>query len=111
MILVRFTIDNRNRLIFYGNTVGYVKNDAAVVDEMFQTDELSRYLAGHEASGIGIAFKCGLFERAERKLLQLFFCGALLFLKQIISGHFVFYEPNRRTAVSAYHNRAAVFCV
>ena len=45
MILVRFTIDNRNRLIFYGNTVGYVKDDAAVVDEMFQTDELSRYLA------------------------------------------------------------------
>ena len=37
MILVRFTIDNRNRLIFYGNTVGYVKDDAAVVDEMFQT--------------------------------------------------------------------------
>ena len=23
--MVRFTIDNRNRLIFYGNTVGYVK--------------------------------------------------------------------------------------
>lgn len=45
MILVRFTIDNRNRLVFYGNTVGYVKDDAAVVDEMFQTDELSRYLA------------------------------------------------------------------
>ena len=40
MILVRFTIDNRNRLIFYGNMVGYVKDDAAVVDEMFQTDEL-----------------------------------------------------------------------
>ena len=39
MILVRFTIDNRNRLVFYGNTVGYVKDDAAVVDEMFQTDE------------------------------------------------------------------------
>ena len=33
MILVRFTIDNRNRLIFYGNMVGYVKDDAAVVDE------------------------------------------------------------------------------
>ncbi|MEI3579073.1 MAG: SpoVG family protein [Acutalibacteraceae bacterium] len=26
VILVRFTIDNRNRLIFYGNTVGYVKD-------------------------------------------------------------------------------------
>ena len=35
--MVRFTVDNRNRLIFYGNPVGYVKDDAAVVDEMFRT--------------------------------------------------------------------------
>lgn len=39
--MVRFTVDNRNRLIFYGNPVGYVKDDAAVVDEMFRTDELT----------------------------------------------------------------------
>lgn len=25
--MVRFTVDNRNRLIFYGNPVGYVKAD------------------------------------------------------------------------------------
>lgn len=42
--MVRFTIDNRNRLVFYGNMVGYVNNNTAVVDEMFQTDELTRYL-------------------------------------------------------------------
>ena len=42
--MVRFTVDNRNRLVFYGNMVGYVKNSTAVVDEMFQTDELTRYL-------------------------------------------------------------------
>ena len=42
--MVRFTVDNRNRLVFYGNMVGYVKDNTAVVDEMFQTDELTRYL-------------------------------------------------------------------
>ena len=41
--MVRFTVDNRNRLIFYGNPVGYVKADTAVVDEMFRTDELNQY--------------------------------------------------------------------
>ena len=45
MSLVRFTVDNRNRLVFYGNMVGYVKDDKAVVDTMFQTDELCSYLA------------------------------------------------------------------
>ena len=42
--MVRFTVDNRNRLVFYGNMVGYVKDNTAVVDDMFQTDELTRYL-------------------------------------------------------------------
>ena len=60
MILIRFTIDNRNRLIFYGNTVGYVKDDAAVVDEMFQTDELSRYLA---RLNLTPQWKEGVFDR------------------------------------------------
>ena len=60
MILVRFTIDNRNRLIFYGNTVGYVKDDAAVVDEMFRTDELSRYLA---RMNLTPRWKEGVFDR------------------------------------------------
>lgn len=60
MILVRFTIDNRNRLIFYGNMVGYVKDDAAVVDEMFQTDELSHYLA---RLNLTPQWKEGVFDR------------------------------------------------
>ena len=58
--MVRFTIDNRNRLIFYGNKVGYVKDDAAVVDEMFQTDELSRYLA---RLNLTPQWKEGIFDR------------------------------------------------
>ena len=43
--MVRFTVDNRNRLIFYGNPVGYVKEETAVVDKMFRTDELNQYLS------------------------------------------------------------------
>lgn len=43
--MVRFTVDNRNRLVFYGNMVGYIKDNTAVVDEMFQTDELEKYLS------------------------------------------------------------------
>ena len=42
--MVRFTVDNRNRLVFYGNFAGYVKDNTAVVDEMFRSDELMRYL-------------------------------------------------------------------
>lgn len=42
--MVRFTVDNRNRLVFYGNLVGYVQDNTAVVDEMFRADELTRYL-------------------------------------------------------------------
>lgn len=60
MILVRFTIDNHNRLIFYGNMAGYVKEDTAVVDEMFQTDELSRYLA---RMNLTPQWKEGIFDR------------------------------------------------
>lgn len=35
--MVRFTVDNRNRLIFYGNPVGYVKEDtlAEYVERIF----------------------------------------------------------------------------
>lgn len=43
--MTRFTVDGRNRLVFYGNMVGYVKDTTAVVDEMFQSDELCQYLS------------------------------------------------------------------
>lgn len=44
--MVRLTIDNQNRLIFYDNPVGYVCGDgiSAVVDEMFQRPELQKEL-------------------------------------------------------------------
>ena len=43
--MVRFTVDNHNRLIYYGNPVGYIHEEQAVVDTMFQSDELSSYIA------------------------------------------------------------------
>ena len=43
--MTRFTVDGRDRLVFYGNMVGYVKDNTAVVDEMFQSDELCQYLS------------------------------------------------------------------
>ena len=49
--MVRFTVDNRNRLIFYGNPVGYVKEETAVVDKMFRTDELTLTFCDRTVSG------------------------------------------------------------
>ena len=36
MHLGSFTVDNRNRLVFYGNMVGYVKDSTAVVTRCFR---------------------------------------------------------------------------
>ena len=58
--MVRFTVDNRNRLIFYGNPVGYVKADTAVVDEMFRTDELNQYLS---RMNLAPRWEDGIFDR------------------------------------------------
>lgn len=43
--MIRFTVDNRNRLVYYGNLVGFVQDDKAVVDTMFQSDELAGYIS------------------------------------------------------------------
>lgn len=42
--MIRLTIDNQNRLIFYENPVGYICSDgtSAVVDEIFQSWELQK---------------------------------------------------------------------
>lgn len=58
--MVRFTVDNRNRLIFYGNMVGYVKENSAIVDEMFQSEELMRYL---EHMKLNPQWENGVFDR------------------------------------------------
>ena len=37
-------IDNHDRILYYSNPAGYIAEKEAVVDTMFQTQELERFL-------------------------------------------------------------------
>lgn len=50
-----------NRILYYGNIAGYIAKDTAVVDPMFQTDELKSYLSN--TKGLDIQWTPGTFER------------------------------------------------
>ncbi len=50
-----------NRILYYGNIAGYLSREKAVVDPMFQTDELESYLT--EKRGLEVDWKPGIFER------------------------------------------------
>ena len=50
-----------NRILYYGNTAGYLSGEKAVVDPMFQTDELKAYLT--EKKGLKVEWIPGTFER------------------------------------------------
>lgn len=50
-----------NRIRFYGNTAGYIENGKAVVDPMFQCEELKDYLT--EKRGLDIEWTNGVFDR------------------------------------------------
>ncbi len=50
-----------NRILYYGNTAGYLSRGIAVVDPLFQTDELKSYLT--EKKGLEVEWKPGTFER------------------------------------------------
>ncbi|WP_024345962.1 MULTISPECIES: YodL domain-containing protein [Clostridia] len=50
-----------NRILYYGNTAGYLSGENAVVDPMFQTDELKSYLT--EKKGLEVEWTPGTFER------------------------------------------------
>lgn len=50
-----------NRILYYGNTAGYIARGTAVVDPMFQTDELKSYLSN--TKGLDIQWMPGTFER------------------------------------------------
>ena len=58
--MVRFTVDNRNRLVYYGNLVGFIQDDKAVVDTIFQSDELSGYISRLKLTP---QWKDGVFDR------------------------------------------------
>lgn len=56
-----------NRILYYGNTAGYIEKDKAVVDPMFQNEELRSYLT--EKKGLGLEWRNGTFSRlAEGKV-------------------------------------------
>jgi hypothetical protein len=50
-----------NRIIFYGNTAGYVDGGRAVVDPIFQSDELKAYLTDRQ--GLEIDWINGVYDR------------------------------------------------
>lgn len=60
-----------NRILYYGNTAGYldIKRDTAVVDPMFENDELKSYLSN--TKGFGIEWMPGTFERLAAGKLDL----------------------------------------
>jgi hypothetical protein len=56
-----------NRILYYGNTAGYIDRDKAVVDPMFENDELKSYLSN--TRGFDIKWTHGTYEKlAEGKL-------------------------------------------
>lgn len=50
-----------NCILFYGNTAGYIENRKAVVDPMFQCEELTDYLA--EKQKLEVQWTDGVFDR------------------------------------------------
>jgi len=58
-----------NRIFYYCNTAGYIENGRAIVDPMFQNEELRSYLA--EKKGLELEWRNGTFVRmAEGKVDQ-----------------------------------------
>lgn len=49
------------RILYYGNTAGYIENGRAIVDPMFHSDELKEYLA--EKQGMEIQWTNGVYDR------------------------------------------------
>ena len=50
-----------NRILYYGNTAGYIEKGKAVVDPLFQNDELQSYLT--EKKGLELDWRNGTFAR------------------------------------------------
>lgn len=46
---------------YYGNRAGYIKNDAAVMDEMFRRDEIEQYLKNE--NGMNVIWKNGIYDK------------------------------------------------
>jgi len=56
-----------NRILYYGNMAGYVDKDKAIVDPLFQNEELRSYLT--EKKGLELEWRNGTYKRlTEGKL-------------------------------------------
>lgn len=49
----RIFIDNHDRILYYSNPAGYIAGKEAVVDTMFQTQELERFLQSRHSPSAG----------------------------------------------------------
>lgn len=58
-----------NQIMFYGNTAGYIEKDRAVVDPLFQCEELKDYL--REKQGLQVEWTDGVFERLSSGRIDL----------------------------------------
>ena len=57
----RIFIDNHDRILYYSNPAGYIAGKEAVVDTMFQTQELERFL---QKQSLTIHWEDGVYDRA-----------------------------------------------
>ena len=58
--MAQIFIDNHNRIMSYGNPAGYIKDDKAIADPMFKTDELTAFLTRHNFQ---TSWQDGVFDR------------------------------------------------
>ena len=56
----RIFIDNHDRILCYGNPAGYITEKEAVVDTMFQTQELESFL---QKQALTIRWEDGVYDR------------------------------------------------
>ena len=56
----KILINNENLIIYYGNKAGYIKDDQAVIDPMFQNEELVDFLT--KENRFNISWKEGVFD-------------------------------------------------
>ena len=56
----RIFIDNHDRILCYGNPAGYITEKEAVVDTMFQTEELESFL---QKQALTIRWEDGVYDR------------------------------------------------
>lgn len=56
----RIFIDNHDRILCYGNPAGYITEKEAVVDTMFQTQELESFL---QKQALSIRWEDGVYDR------------------------------------------------